>query len=97
MSQLKIEMEQNHSFPLTAGSTLAHRSALSALSTMSSKTEKADVAKAGEDLEAYLEFLGKLSAQDQQISISGLKAVGTHVTTVLDGIYLECMAKLQAM
>jgi hypothetical protein len=31
---------------------------------MSSKTEKADVAKAGEDLQAYLEFLGEFSAQD---------------------------------
>ena len=49
---------------LTARSILAHRSAL----TMSSKTEKADVAKAGEDLQAYLEFLGEeFSAKDRGI------------------------------
>ena len=56
---------KNHSLPLSdswqhLGSPLSG----SALSTMSSKTEKADVAKAGEDLQAYLEFLGEFSAQD---------------------------------
>ena len=42
---------------------------------MSSKTEKADVAKAGEDLQAYLEFLGdEFSAKDRGIGLKMLKA-----------------------
>ena len=52
-SQLAADSWQHLGSPLSG----------SALSTMSSKTEKADVAKAGEDLQAYLEFLGEFSAQ----------------------------------